>query len=123
MTRSFAIAAAVTLAVAPAAAEAPASLAAAVQAGQVGERYDGYMGIVAEVPPQVRRQVSAINLQRRSLYYQLAATRHVNAQVVGIATGCQLISHLSAGQAYMLGDGSWRRVMAGQAPPSPDYCR
>ena len=123
MTRSFAIAAAVTLAVAPAAAEAPASLAAAVQAGQVGERYDGYMGIVAEVPPQVRRQVSAINLQRRSLYYQLAATRHVNAQVVGIATGCQLISHLSAGQAYMLGDGSWRRVVAGQAPPSPDYCR
>ena len=123
MTRSFAIAAAVTLAVAPAAAEAPASLAGAVQAGQVGERYDGYMGIVAEVPPQVRRQVSAINLQRRSLYYQLAATRHVNAQVVGIATGCQLISHLSAGQAYMLGDGSWRRVMAGQAPPSPDYCR
>ena len=124
MTRSFAIAAAVTLAVAPAAAEAPASLAAAVQAGQVGERYDGYMGIVvAELPPQVRRQVSAINLQRRSLYYQLAATRHVNAQVVGIATGCQLIAHLSAGQAYMLGDGSWRRVMAGQAPPSPDYCR
>jgi len=124
VTRSFAIAAAVTLAVAPAAAEAPASLAAAVQAGQVGERYDGYMGIVvAELPPQVRRQVSAINLQRRSLYYQLAATRHVNAQVVGIATGCQLISHLSAGQAYMLGDGSWRRVVAGQAPPSPDYCR
>ena len=119
----FTAAAAVALAVAPAAAQTPASLADAIRAGQVGERYDGYMGIAASASPQVRRQVSAINLQRRSLYFQLAATRHVNAQVVGIATGCQLISQLSAGQAYMLGDGAWHHLVPGQAPPSPDYCR
>jgi uncharacterized protein YdbL (DUF1318 family) len=119
----FVIAVGALLAVAPAAAQVPASLATAIRAGQVGERYDGYMGFAGSPSPEVRRQVSAINLQRRSLYFQLAATRHVNAQVVGIATGCQLISHLSAGQAYMLGDGAWRRVVSGHAAPSPDYCR
>jgi len=119
---ALALAAAV-LATAPAPAEISASLAAAVRAGDVGERYDGYMGISGAPSPEVRRQVAAINLQRRSLYFQLAAARHVNAEVVGIATGCQLIAHLSAGQAYMLGDGAWHRLAPGQAPPSPDYCR
>jgi len=119
---ALALAAAV-LATAPAPAEISASLAAAVRAGDVGERYDGYMGISGAPSPEVRRQVAAINLQRRSLYFQLAAARHVNAEVVGIATGCQLIAHLSVGQAYMLGDGAWHRLAPGQAPPSPDYCR
>jgi uncharacterized protein YdbL (DUF1318 family) len=111
------------LAVSPALAQGSPALSVAIASGQVGERYDGYMGVVTSASSQVRRQVSAVNLQRRSLYFQLATTRHVNAQVVGIATGCQLIAHLSAGQAYMLGDGSWRRVIAGQARSSPDYCR
>ena len=115
--------AAVLAAVSPAAAQAPASLGAAIASGQVGERYDGYMGVAGAVTPEVRRQVSATNLQRRSLYFQLAATRHVNPQAVGIATACQLIAKLAPGQAYMLGDGAWHRVVAGQAPPSPDYCR
>ena len=121
--RSVILAVGMLVAPSPALAQASPALGAAIASGQVGERYDGYMGIVTSASPQVRRQVSAVNLQRRSLYYQLASTRHVNAQVVGIATGCQLIAHLSAGQAYMLGDGTWHRVVAGQAPPSPDYCR
>ena len=124
MMRPFAIAAAaLVLSAAPSPAQ-PASLGAALRAGQVGERFDGYMGYaVPSVSPEVRRQVSAVNLQRRNLYLQLASRRQVNAQVVGIATGCELIAHLSAGQAYMLGDTIWRRVVAGQKPPSPDYCR
>jgi len=114
---------AAALVAAPATAQGSPSLSAALRSGDVGERYDGYMGISGSPSPEVRRQVSAINLQRRSLYFQLAAARHVNAQVVGIATGCQLIAHLSAGQSYMLGDGAWHRLAPGQTPPSPDYCR
>ena len=121
--RFIAVAAAVAFAVSPAAAQAPRALGTAIGAGQVGERYDGYMGFAAPPSAEVRRQVSAVNLQRKSLYLQLAATRHVNAQVVGIATGCELIAGLRAGQSYMLGDGAWHRLAAGQKPPSPDYCR
>src|SRR5689334_12494026 len=48
------------LSAAPAVAQSP-SVAMAIQAGQVGERYDGYMGYVGNPSPELRRQVSAIN--------------------------------------------------------------
>jgi uncharacterized protein YdbL (DUF1318 family) len=98
-------------------------LAEAIQAGQVGERYDGYMGLTGTVPPQVQRQVRAINIQRRNLYIQLSERRNVSPDLVGIATGCQLLSQLPAGEAYMLRDGSWRRRGPGERLPLPDYCR
>ena len=100
----------------------PASLASAIQAGQVGERYDGYMGFVVPPSPEVRRQVSAVNLRRRNLYIELAARRNVTAQVVGVATGCQLLRQLSTGEAYLLADGKWRRWTAGQPAPVPENC-
>jgi uncharacterized protein len=88
---------------APVAAQSPL-LAQAIAAGQVGERYDGYIGIVgAAPPPAVERQVRAINIQRRNLYIEL--------------------SQLSAGEAYLLQDGRWRRHAPGQSVPVPDYCR
>jgi uncharacterized protein YdbL (DUF1318 family) len=98
-------------------------LAGAIQAGQVGERYDGYMGIAGAAPPQVQRQVRAINIQRRNLYIQLAERRNVSPDLVGIATGCQLLSQLPPGEAYMVRDGSWRRRAPGERLALPDYCR
>jgi hypothetical protein len=98
---------------APAAAQ-PAALALAIQAGQVGERYDGYMGFVVPPSPEVRRQVQAVNLRRRNLYIELAGRRNVNPEVVGIATACQLLRQLSPGEAYLLADGKWRRRVPGQ---------
>jgi hypothetical protein len=112
----------VLLAAAPVAAQ-PAQLAAAIQAGQVGERYDGYMGTVGEPSPDLRRQVAAINLRRRNLYIELAGRRNVTASVVGLTAACALIGQLPVGQSYMLSDGVWRRRAAGQPAPTPDYCR
>lgn len=97
-------------------------LSAAMAAGQVGERYDGYMGIAAPVSPAVRRQVDAINIRRRNLYIGLSARRNVTAQVVGIATACELFQRLGNGEAYMLQDGVWHRRVAGQPVPEPGYC-
>ena len=105
-----------------AAAQSPL-LAQAIAAGEVGERYDGYMGIVGAASPQVQRQVRAVNIQRRNLYIQLAQRRNVSPDLVGMATGCQLLSQLSAGEAYLLQDGGWRRSVPGQRIPVPDYCR
>ena len=98
-------------------------LSAAIAAGQVGERYDGYMGIAGAAPPQVQRQVRAINIRRRSLYAELAGRRNVMSSVVGLTTGCTLLAQIPPGEAYMLKDGAWRRRAAGEAPPVPDYCR
>ena len=110
------------LAGAATAAAQPAALGVAIQAGQVGERYDGYMGFVVAPSPEVRRQVAAVNLRRRNLYIELAGRRNVNAAVVGIATACQLLRQLSPGEAYLLADGKWRRWTAGQPAPVPEQC-
>lgn len=110
------------LSAAPAAAQSP-SVAMAIQAGQVGERYDGYMGYVSTASPELRRQVSAINIRRRNLYIELASRRNVTAQVVGLATACELFAQLPVGEAYLLEDGAWRRRATGQPAPVPNYCR
>ncbi len=106
---------------APVAAQSPA-IAQAIQAGQVGERYDGYLGIVGTPPPELRRQVSAVNIKRRKLYTDLSARRNVTTELAGMATACQLLSQLAVGEAYMLNDGAWRRRGAATVP-LPDYCR
>jgi uncharacterized protein len=95
----------------------------AIATGEVGERYDGYMGFVGVPSPELRRQVSAINIRRRKLYIGLAARRNATAQLVGMATACQLLSQLPVGEAYMLSDGVWRRRSPGQPLRLPDYCR
>jgi uncharacterized protein len=106
----------------PAAAQTPA-VEAARAAGIIGERYDGYLGVASAVSGAVRSQVATINIQRRSLYSNLAARKGVSPQDVGITAGCQLLARVAVGQAYMWADGVWRRRAAGQAAPVPDYCR
>lgn len=91
--------------------------------GVVGERFDGYLGLVTQPGAQLRSQVSTINIRRRALYSSLAARKGASAQEVGITAGCQLLGRVAIGQAYMLADGIWRRRGAGQPALVPDYCR
>jgi uncharacterized protein len=108
----------------PAAAPAQSypELAAARRAGQVGERFDGYLGYAATPPARVQRQVAAINIRRRSLYVDFARRHRVTLQEAGIATGCELLKAAAVGEVYMLQDGVWRRRQPGQPAPSPGYC-
>jgi len=105
----------------PAAGQMPA-VNAARAAGIIGERYDGYIGVIGAPSAAVRSQVSTINIQRRSLYSNLAASKGVSPQDVGITAGCQLLARVAVGEAYMWADGTWRRRAPGQSPV-PDYCR
>lgn len=100
-----------------------AAVGDAVRNGQVGERYDGYMGFVGTPSDDLRRQVSAINLRRRNLYIELASRRNVTPEVVGLTTGCELLSNLPVGGAYLLNGGGWRRRAPGETVPLPNYCR
>jgi uncharacterized protein YdbL (DUF1318 family) len=96
---------------------------AARNSGLIGERYDGYLGADHATPPGLRSQIAAINIRRRSLYNNLAASRGVSPQEVGITAGCQLLARVQVGQAYLLADRHWRRRLPGQPPQVPDYCR
>jgi uncharacterized protein YdbL (DUF1318 family) len=92
-------------------------------AGQVGERYDGYLGYVLVQPgAQARTQTEVINIRRRALYSDLAQRRGASPQEVGITAGCTLLARVAVGESYMLADGQWRRRSAGQAAPVPAYC-
>lgn len=121
--RKFLLAAALVLAGASCPVGAQNTSAAARAQGLVGERYDGYLGYAARPSsPIVRSQTEAINIRRRKLYTELAVSRGVSPQEVGITAGCTLLARVAVGEAYMLADGSWRRRAAGQPAPVPDYC-
>lgn len=115
-------AAALAALVAPAMAQPGSALADARRSGIVGERYDGYLGLAKAAPEDVRRQVGAVNIQRRSLYTGLATRRNVTLPAVGLAAGCELLKKVGAGESYMLQDGAWRRRSPGDPPPVPGYC-
>ena len=108
----------------PGAATAQSSplVASARASAVIGERFDGYLGYAAPPSRALRAQVDTINIRRRSLYSSLAVRRAVSPQEVGIAAACQLMGRVAIGEAYMLGDGVWRRRGPGQATPKPDYC-
>jgi len=115
------LAAILLLGSASAAAQTPA-VDAARAAGIIGERYDGYLGVAAPASAAVRSQVATINIQRRSLYSRLAASKGASPQDVGITAGCQLLARVGVGEAFMWADGAWRRRSARQSAV-PDYCR
>lgn len=107
-----------------AAASAQSAYFDARAAGQVGERFDGYLGYAAASPaPAARTQTEALNIRRRALYSDLAQRRGVSPQEVGITAGCTLLARVAVGESYMLADGRWRRRGAGEPAPVPDYCR
>jgi hypothetical protein len=90
--------------------------------GLVGERYDGYLGMVAEAPPQLRARVEAVNIRRRSHYTGLATRRGARVEEVAVAAACEIFAaRVQPGQHYMLHDNVWRRRGAGPIA-RPDYC-
>jgi len=121
MMRLLAIGAAVLTAATAAPAQTP-TVNAARASGAVGERFDGFVGVASPTAPAVRSQVATINIQRRTLYSNLATSRNASPGDVGVTAGCQLLARVRVGEAYMLADRVWRRRAAGQAPPVPDYC-
>jgi uncharacterized protein YdbL (DUF1318 family) len=98
------------------------SLRAARALGQVGERFDGYMGAPKPLNGIVRSQLDSVNIQRRSLFTGFAARRGVSPGDVGVTAGCTLLARVAVGEVYLLPDNVWRRRVSGEAAPRPDYC-
>ncbi|HEX5078897.1 MAG TPA: YdbL family protein [Geminicoccaceae bacterium] len=91
----------------PAAAQ---SLDQAKAAGQVGERIDGYVGVVAaDAPADIRAMVDRVNAERREKYAEIAAERGISVQAVGQIAGQKLIERAPQGEYVLGADGQWRR--------------
>jgi uncharacterized protein len=91
----------------PAAAQ---SLDEAKAEGQVGERIDGYVGVVdANTPGDVRAMVDEVNAERKQKYAQIAAERGTSVEAVAQIAGQKLIARAPGGQYVLGADGQWRQ--------------
>jgi uncharacterized protein YdbL (DUF1318 family) len=92
--------------------------AAARAAGQVGEKMDGYLGIVGTATPQLRALVDDINIKRRANYTERAQAQHATVEQYALTQGCILIARTVPGEKYQAPDGSWQTRTT--APPLRD---
>ncbi|MFA9201063.1 MAG: YdbL family protein [Cypionkella sp.] len=118
MRRLLIIAAAAGLAAAPALAPRAPADDAARAAGQVGEKMDGYLGIVGAGTPALQRIVSEINIKRRALYAEKARAANATLEEYALTAGCLAIARTAPGEKYQAPDGSWQTRTS--APPQRD---
>ncbi|QFT78164.1 YdbL family protein [Erythrobacter sp. THAF29] len=106
----IAAAGAATLAVftAPAHAQRDPAYAAARAAGLVGEKTDGYLGIVGEATPALQRLVDDINIKRRAVYADKARENRATIEEYAFSVGCQtILLRVKPGEKYQAPDGTW----------------
>ncbi|HEY8152951.1 MAG TPA: YdbL family protein [Myxococcota bacterium] len=102
--------AAVLLSVAGAPSASADELDSAKAAGQVGERPDGYLGVVAAgAPPAVTQLVADVNAKRKLKYAEIAKQNGTAIDAVAALMGEKLIERTPAGQYVMRADGRWAR--------------
>ncbi len=93
---------------APSASAGDPVIDAAKAAGIVGERADGYLGLVkGDAEPTVKRRVNEINGKRRALYERLARETGTTVEEVGIITAEKQFAQTVSGHFFMGADGRW----------------
>ena len=103
---------------APAFAQRDPAYASARASGEVGEKMDGYIGIVGAETPALRRIVNDINIKRRAVYSEKAQAARATLEEYAFAAGCQAILKTSPGEKYQAPDGSW--ATRGSGAPQRD---
>jgi len=106
---------------APAAAQRDPAYEAARAAGQVGEKMDGYLGIVGSADAALRRLVDDLNIKRRAVYADKAKAANATLEEYAFTAGCVAIGRTAPGEKYQAPDGSWQTRGAG-APIRDPRC-
>lgn len=111
-TVKVSVAAAAALGLTAAAADAASPMIEQAKAQcVVGEQADGYLGLVDPMTASedVKREVRAVNQQRKAAFAKLAADNGVTIEDAGRLTGKQLVEGAESGECVQLPDGSWAR--------------
>jgi uncharacterized protein YdbL (DUF1318 family) len=80
---------------------------AARQSGQVGEKADGYLGVVGSQSAAVQKLVADLNIKRRANYAGRAQAANATLEEYAFTQGCLLISRTVPGEKYQTPDGKW----------------
>ena len=91
---------------------------AARSSGQVGEKMDGYLGIVGAANEALQRMVNDINIKRRAVYAEKAKAASATLEEYALTAGCIAISKTVPGEKYQAPDGTWQTRTS--APPVRD---
>ncbi|MCL9999432.1 MAG: YdbL family protein [Erythrobacter sp.] len=100
----------------PALAQRDPAFDAARASGQVGEKVDGYVGIVGNETTELRRIVDDINIKRRAVYAERAQAKNATIEEYALTIGCQQILKTAPGEKYQAPDGTWQTRTS--APPT-----
>lgn len=86
------------------------SLDDAKSQGLVGERSNGYLGIVVSNPSgDVKALVADINSKRKQAYQDSAASAGVELQIIELRIGQRLQQKTGSGQYIQTEGGAWQR--------------
>ena len=102
----------------PALAQRDPAYEAARENGSIGEKPDGYLGIVNGGDAQLQKLVADINLKRKQVYTERASAEGSTVEQFAFTAGCNTISRTRPGEKYQAPDGSWKTRDAG--PPVRD---
>ena len=89
--------------------DAKATVDAAKTAGTVGEKADGYLGVVSGGDAATRGAVAEINAGRAAAYRDAAARTGVSPDAAGQAAFRMLLGRMPPGQFYKPAGGDWTR--------------
>jgi uncharacterized protein YdbL (DUF1318 family) len=103
---------------APSWAQRDPAYAAARAAGQVGEKTDGYLGLVGGANAELRALVDDLNIKRRANYTDRARAQSATVEEYAFTQGCILIARTAPGEKYQGPSGAWQTRTA--APPQRD---
>jgi uncharacterized protein YdbL (DUF1318 family) len=94
---------------------------AARSSGKVGEKMDGYLGIVGASTPELQRIVNDINIKRRAVYAAKAQAANATLEEYALTAGCLAIARTVPGEKYQAPDGSWQ-TRTSAAPQRDSRC-
>ncbi|MBD3728387.1 MAG: YdbL family protein [Sphingomonadales bacterium] len=86
---------------------------AARKSGAIGERTDGYLGVVGAETPELKRMVADLNIKRRAIYADKAQAANATLEEYSLTAGCIAISRTVPGEKYQAPDGTWQTRTAG----------
>lgn len=84
------------------------SLAEAKEAGWIGERPNGYLGLVKpDTPNNIKKLVQDINAKRRARYLEIAKKNGTKLEAIQAIVGAKLIKRARPSDYIMNSAGKW----------------
>jgi uncharacterized protein YdbL (DUF1318 family) len=107
---ALATALAVALAIWPQAPARAGDLDKALEAGTIGEQYDGYLGIIE--PPgssKTQKLVESTNAKRKKKYSEIGKENGLSTSAVAAQMAAKLAKRAKSGSYLMSKDGDWSK--------------